>query len=153
MDTTTAPLPDAWRVEVFRRPPVDDPEANHLLGAVKELGIEGLSSARVGHGYLLPPALSPEEAGRIATELLADPVLDEITLYAPRQEPKKSSSARRVLVAKKAGVMDPVAMTITRALERNDLGGDQPEPYVSTFTAYELEGDASDNDIAEIAIA
>ncbi|MDE0891327.1 MAG: phosphoribosylformylglycinamidine synthase subunit PurL [Planctomycetota bacterium] len=151
MDSTTAPLPDAWRVEVFRRPPVDDPEANHLLGAVKELGIEGLSSARVGHGYLLPPALSPEEAGRIATELLADPVLDEITLYAPRQEPKKNSSARRVLVAKKAGVMDPVAMTITRALERNDLGGDQREPYVSTFTAYELEGDASNNDIAEIA--
>ena len=93
MDTATAPLPDAWRVEVFRRPPVDDPEANHLLGAVKELGIDGLSGARVGHGYLLPPALSPEDAGRIVTELLADPVLDEVTLYAPGDQNGQATQA------------------------------------------------------------
>jgi len=151
VDTVSAPLPDAWRVEVFRRPSVDDPEANHLLGAAKELGIEGLESARVGHGYLLPPDLSPEAAGRIATELLADPVLDEVSLYGPRQVPAAKSGSRRVLVAKKAGVMDPVALTITRALDRTGLGGGQEDSHISTFAAYELAGEVSDEDLAEIA--
>jgi phosphoribosylformylglycinamidine synthase len=151
VDTASATLPDAWRVEVFRRPSVDDPEANHLLGAARELGIDSLESARVGHGYLLPPGLSKEAAGRIATELLADPVLDEFTLYEPMEVPSFAGDSRRVLVAKKAGVMDPVALTITRGLKRTGLGGDAADAHISTFSAYELSGEISEEETSLIA--
>ncbi|MCH2105759.1 MAG: phosphoribosylformylglycinamidine synthase subunit PurL [Planctomycetes bacterium] len=151
MDTATATLPNAWRVEVFRRPSVDDPEANHLLGAARELGVEALESARVGHGYLLPPELSREAATQIATELLSDPVLDEYTLYEPEELPAPSGASRRVLVAKKAGVMDPVALTIARGLKRTGLGGSAADAHISTFSAYELAGELSEEETSLIA--
>jgi phosphoribosylformylglycinamidine synthase len=175
VDTASATLPDAWRVEVFRRPTVDDPEATHLLAAARELGIDGLRSARVGRGFLLPPDLPAATITRIATELLADPVLDQVAQFHPMEAPPSPAGTRRILVAKKAGVMDPVALTITRALARTGLmhkpiegpideplddsldrpsaGNtvDQVTPHISTFAAYELSGDLTEMDLAEIA--
>ena len=44
----TIALPNAWRVEVFRRPSVDDPEGTHALAAARNLDLEGIDDLRLG---------------------------------------------------------------------------------------------------------
>jgi phosphoribosylformylglycinamidine synthase II len=131
----------AWRIEVFRREGLDDPEGEHLLGALSELGIEGVVRARVGKGYLLPARLARADVERACRELLADPVLDEARISAPGEPiALRSRRAQRILVAKKPGVMDPVALSVSRALRRLGLAPDaEPALQVATFRAWELE--------------
>jgi phosphoribosylformylglycinamidine synthase len=132
----TAATTAAWRVEVFRRDSIEDPEGAHLLGALREIGIEGVVRARLGKGYLLPGSLTREDVERACRELLADPVLDEARIAAPGEVlPARSRRAQRILVSRKPGVMDPVALSVARALQRMGLG----VPAVATFRAWELE--------------
>ena len=42
--TGSSSLPEAWRIEVFRREGVDDPEGVHARAALLELGLEGIES-------------------------------------------------------------------------------------------------------------
>src|SRR6185369_5575648 len=106
----------AWRVEVFRREQLDDPEGDHLLGSLAEIGVAGVARARAGRGYLLPPTLRRDDVERCCRELLADPVLDEARIAAPGETfPPRSRRAQRILVMRKPGVMDPVALTVGRA--------------------------------------
>ena len=128
----------AWRVEVFRRAGLDDPEGDHLQGSLAEIGVEGVARARAGRGYLLPSSLSPSDVERVCRELLADPVLDETRIAAPgRPFGARSRRAQRILVTRKPGVMDPVALTVARSLRRVGL---LPEDgAVATYGAYELE--------------
>ncbi|MCB9915450.1 MAG: phosphoribosylformylglycinamidine synthase subunit PurL [Planctomycetes bacterium] len=148
--TAAATLPDAWRVELFRKSAADDPDGAHLPAAARELGITGLERARLGRGFLLPPALSAEDVARITRELLADPVLDDVRTTPPEQEPHVGAGAR-VLVARKPGVMDPVALTIERALRKAELVPAGVDVFVSTFHAWELEGALGGAELAELA--
>jgi len=150
-ETATTALPDAWRVELFRKRREDDPDAAGLAVAVAELGIEGLTGARCGRGYLLPPGLDPERAARIARELLADPVLDEVRLIPPRTAPSAAPCDHRILVARRPGVMDPVALTVERALMRTGLVPAGEDVLVTTFQAWELEGELSAAELATLA--
>ena len=149
--TETAGLPDAWRVEIFREKSVDDPDGTHLLEAALELGIESLAGARMGRGFLLPPELSRAQVEAIVEELLRDPVLDAVQLFAPREQPPESPK-RRVLVARKPGVMDPVALTVERCLRRTHLVEESAPLLVSTFRAWELEGELTDEEVTRIAL-
>jgi phosphoribosylformylglycinamidine synthase len=136
-------LPDAWRVEVFRREAIDDPQGNQLLGALAELGTPPVVRARTGRGFLLPPTLARATVERVAAELFADPVLDDLRIVAPRAEPEpRPAGVQRILVARKPGVMDPVALTVQRALWRAGLVPEarQDDFLVSTFRAWELAG-------------
>ncbi|MCP3919918.1 MAG: phosphoribosylformylglycinamidine synthase subunit PurL [bacterium] len=143
-------LPDAWRVEVFRRAAFDDPDGTHLLDAARELGVDGLGGARRGRGYLFPSALSEADVRRIAKELCADPVLEDARVIAPGAAPE-ASTGRRVLVARKPGVMDPVALTVERILRKAELVAADAALHVQTFSAWELEGDVSDESLELLA--
>jgi phosphoribosylformylglycinamidine synthase len=135
--------PGAWRVEVFRKDGVDDPEGEHLLAALPEIDVEGVVRARLGRGYLVPASLARADVDRICRELLADPVLDEPRVVPPGETPgPRSRRASRVLVARKPGVMDPVALTVERALRRIGLASEDRAdsgPQVATFRVWELE--------------
>jgi phosphoribosylformylglycinamidine synthase II len=153
LETATSTLPDAWRIELFRERQEDDPDAAGLLLAVRELGIERLEAARCGRGFLLPPYLDAE---RIARELLADPVLDRIEITAPGEAPPSrtvpaAGNVHRILVARRPGVMDPVAMTIERALVRTGLASSNESLFVTTFHAWELEGQLTPTELETIA--
>ena len=147
----TAVLPDSWRVELFRRPGVDDPAGSELCHAARELGLAHLRAARRGRGYLLPPDLARADVERIVRELLADPVLDEVRLIAPGEEPPALGGARRVLVARKPGVMDPVALTVAETIRRTGLAPGAGELFVSTFSAWELEGSLDAHDLERLS--
>jgi phosphoribosylformylglycinamidine synthase II len=144
-DPAASAAPEAWRVEVFRREDLDDPEGEHLLAALREIAVEGVARARLGRGYLLPGTLTRGEVEKICSELLADPVLDEPRIAAPGEAPSpRSRRAQRILVARKPGVMDPVALTVGRALQRIGLahrtnGAEGERSPVATFQAWELE--------------
>jgi phosphoribosylformylglycinamidine synthase subunit PurSL len=140
-------LPDAWRVEVFRQDTFDDPEGTHALSAVRELGIETLERVRLGRGYLLPPDLDREQVERIASQLLADPVIDQARIIEPGAQPPPVD-AQRILVARKPGVMDPVAQTLTAALAKSGLV--EGPALVSTFRAWELQGSAGVDELERI---
>ena len=140
-----------WRLELFTRSGFVDVEGQHLVAAARELGVGELDNARLGRGYLLPPALTRAEVEHIARELLVDPVLDELHLYAPGESPAAPKNARRVLVARKPGVMDTVAATIERTLGRAKLLPDSGSRHVSTFRAWELTGKLDDAQLAELA--
>ncbi|MBK7876664.1 MAG: phosphoribosylformylglycinamidine synthase subunit PurL [Planctomycetes bacterium] len=141
--TRSTTLPDAWRVEVFRKDGIDDPEGNHLLAAVRELGAAKLERARAGRGFLLPATLTRAAVDAIVRELFADPVLDLPRIVAPKTAPERTDArVQRVLVAKKPGVMDPIALTVRRALHRTGLAPDAraDDFLVTTFRAWELVG-------------
>ena len=143
----TAPLPNAWRVEIFRKEGVDDPEGVHAQAALLELGVEGIERVRLGRGYLLPESLDRAAVERITGELLRDPVVDSVRVTEPGKEPETAAGAQRVIVAKKPGVMDAVATTLDAALDRMDPPvGLEPgqSTRVATFHAWEIFGaDAS----------
>ncbi len=154
-DAPTTPrdraLPQAWRIEVFRRPEYDDPAGQQALAAARELGLASIATIRMGRGYLLPAALSSEQVLAILRELLADPVVDDPRLTEPGGNPRAGERVHRILVARKPGVMDPVALTIERTVRRNGLAADVPELFVTTFRAWEIGGEPSTAELSELA--
>lgn len=137
-EATPRDLPHAWRVEVFRRAGVDDPEGVHAAAALRELGLAGVTGVRLGRGYLLPPSLDRTALDQALRELLVDPVVDEVRVTEPGAAPEVPGGVLRVLVARHAGVMDSVALTLTGALGRLGITGE--DALVSTFQAWEIEG-------------
>ncbi|MBL8857286.1 MAG: phosphoribosylformylglycinamidine synthase subunit PurL [Planctomycetes bacterium] len=137
-----ATLPDAWRVEVFRADPVNDPEAREVLAAAAELGVSGLREVRTGRGFLLPSRVTRAAVEAATRELFADPVLDTARIYAPRAAPEVASGVQRVLVARKSGVMDPVALTVQQALAAAGIVREARDDdfFATTFKIVEIQG-------------
>jgi phosphoribosylformylglycinamidine synthase len=145
-------LPDAWRVEVFVREGVEDSDGARALAAIRELGLASVSSVRAGRGYLLSPGIEADAVRAAASELLVDPVLEELRLCAPRARPASPRGVHRVLVARRPGVMDPVALTVERTLTRSGSCGAGPVRAL-TFSAWELRGDPTRAELQRIASA
>jgi phosphoribosylformylglycinamidine synthase subunit PurSL len=146
--------PDAWRVEVFRRSELDDPEGLHARAALRELGLRAVEDVRVGKGYLLSPQLGRATVERLAREILADPVLELARIDAPRTPPPGLRPAQhRLLVARRPGVMDPVALTVERAIARTarvQLPGGAPVRAL-TFRVLEVRGALAREELARAA--
>jgi len=143
----TRTLPDAWRLEVFRKPELDDPEGAHALLSMAEVGVRSVAAARLGRGYLLSPELDLATVRDVAAELLVDPVLEELRLTAPRTAPTDApTDVHRVLVMRRPGVMDPVALTVERALRRSGTPA-----RVLTFQAWELRGSVARPELETVA--
>ena len=67
-----------WRFEVFSKPGFGDVHGNNILQDIKELGIrtvEAVSTARV---FLVEADIDRSFADRMAKELLADPVCEDV---------------------------------------------------------------------------
>jgi len=145
--------PDAWRVEVFRRQELEDPEGSHALAALRELGVRTVKTVRFGRGFLLSPGLPRGRAEALARELFADPVLDSLRITAPGDMPAPPPGFHRVLVMRRPGVMDPTASTVERAIARSGAPGQAAQPVrVLTYQAWELGGDPSRGEL-ELAAA
>ena len=99
---SSSPLPDAWRIEVFRRDGVDDPEGVHAQAALTELGLDGVREVRLGRGYLLPPGLDDAARERAMKEFLVDPVVDDARVTAPKTAPATKSTVRPAVEAVQA---------------------------------------------------
>ncbi len=150
---TTAP--DAWRIEIARRAGIEDPAAPAAEAALREAGLTGIARVATVRGYFLPPELSRAAVERAVREVLCDPVLDVARIVEPKVAPAAQRGVQRVLVARKAGVMDPVALTVARALVRTGIasGDDHAAPFTATFRVFELETGATPIDRDRLAAA
>jgi phosphoribosylformylglycinamidine synthase len=119
-----------------------------MIAALDEFHITSVTRARLGRGVLLPAHLDRAQVDTIARELLVDPVLDEVRVTHPGGAPSLGTS-HRLLVTRRKGVMDPVAETIARSIQRTGLI-DGPRPFVATFQAWELEGTPTHEELTTI---
>src|SRR5262245_48205239 len=142
--------PDAWRIEVFRRAEIGDPEGRALAASVAELELACPAEARVAKGYLLAPGYARPAVEAIAAEILADPVVDEVRVLPPRAGPP-AGPFQRVLVMPRPGVMDPVAHTLEELLVRTGRTPRTGAPAVATYRVFELRGRYGRTELAELA--
>ncbi|NOT32160.1 MAG: phosphoribosylformylglycinamidine synthase subunit PurL [Planctomycetes bacterium] len=143
------PAPNAWRVEVFRRAAIGDPEGTHLAAAMHEVGLARPSELRVAKGYLFAPGYARECIEEIAHQVLADPVVNEVRVLAPRAAPRPGP--QRVLVMPRPGVMDPVAHTLDDLLVRTGRTPPSGAPGVATYRVFELRGVTTRAELGQLA--
>ncbi|MSR62690.1 MAG: phosphoribosylformylglycinamidine synthase subunit PurL [Planctomycetes bacterium] len=144
------PAPDAWRVEVFRRAAIGDPEGAHVAAAMGELGLARPAEVRVAKGYLLAPGYAKKVVDEIATQVLADPVVNEVRVLAPRAA-ARSGTGHRILVMPRPGVMDPVAHTLEDLLARSGRTPQNGSPAVATYRVFELRGTYAREELAQLS--
>lgn len=80
-------------VDVMLKPEILDPQGQAVANALPRLGVDGVSSVRIGRRIELEFAgqPDPEKVREIADKLLANPVIEDFTLNLPetdQQAPK-----------------------------------------------------------------
>ena len=132
-----------WRFEVFCKPGFPDVHGNKVLADIKALGIECVQAVATAHVFLVEAQVDDAFAARIATELLADPVCEEV--YTGRR-PMADPNTTKIEVHLKSGVTDPVAQSVVTAIA--DMGADAAS--VRTARQYVLQGTPDANAIEKI---
>ncbi len=133
----------ACRIEVRSGEGFGDPHADGIAHQIEELGITSVTG--VGHVrlFFLFGDVPAEQAKRVGRELLIDPVTEGMHIGS-----SPGPAGRAVIeVHLKAGVMDPVAASVEKAIADMGLAVDS----VRTARRYELAGDVSDQQCEIIA--
>ena len=105
-----------YLIEVAYKEGITDPLARSVQHDVSHWGLRGLKKVATGQLYRLVGDLSSVERGRIAKDLLCDPVIQEFHDGGRDTAPKSVT----VDVWYKSGVTDVVADSVMRGL--HDLG-------------------------------
>lgn len=125
-----------WRFEVFNKSGFADVHGNQVLDDIKELGITSIQAVQSAKVFLVEADFEESFAQRIASELLADSVCEEV--YTGRSSaPTGLAKATLIEVHLKSGVTDPVAESVTSAIA--DMGADAG--HVRTARKYVILGE------------
>ncbi|MCX7703091.1 MAG: phosphoribosylformylglycinamidine synthase subunit PurL [Planctomycetota bacterium] len=130
-------------LEVTYKEGLSDAEAEGILSGIRDLGIESVSEVRVVRVFVIDGEYTKKELRWIGRELLADAVVEKFALDASVLDEKVYNL---VQVARRAGVMDPVALTIEKALKEVGLGARR----VRTAKKFLLKGRISEKELREI---
>ena len=133
-----------WQIEVAQKEGFVDALGNSVAADVRDLGIGGVTHVRTARIFVLEGGISREQADRIARELLSDPITEDYSINAPRLS---GDGATVVRVARKPGVMDPVAHSTMRGIRDMGLAAES----VRTATAYALHGRLSEAERRAVA--
>jgi len=127
-----------WRFEVFNKSGFADVHGNQVLDNIKELGIHSVQAVQSARVFLVEADFDASFAQRIASELVADPVCEEV--YIGRSTaPSGLAKATLIEVHLKSGVTDPVAESVCAALA--DMGTEAG--HVRTARKYVLLGEVN----------
>ena len=124
------------RIEITTRDGFSDPHASGVHHQITELGLDAVTAVKSIRLFFLIGEISPEDAEKVATDLLIDPVMEQYLIGSSPLPPDQAV----IEVHRKAGVMDPVAKSAQRAI--TDMGIEIEA--VRTAKRYELTGDVSD---------
>ncbi|MYI55855.1 MAG: phosphoribosylformylglycinamidine synthase, partial [Acidimicrobiia bacterium] len=113
------------------------PDERRIPAAAAQLGVTGLSGCRFWTVYHVEGLLSEADVVRLCTEVLVDPVTDEVAVGAA------DATAQVVEVAPLAGVTDGAARELERAAAVLGL----PPLRAATARRYELSGELDEADI------
>ena len=139
-----------FTIETTLLPGVTDPPAENLRHAAELLGIDGLARVATGHRYELAGDLNKSDKQRLATELLANPVIQRFAIDQPISPPFFAYQESDGLVEEITlrGVDDDILLAISqeRRLALN------LEEMQAVRAYYEQEGrDATDVELEMIA--
>ena len=135
-----------WRIEVCNKAGFPDVQGAGVLTDIKEFGINAAEAVQFARVYLIEADFEKDFADRLAKELLADPVCEEY--YIGRSgAPAGLAKATMMEVHLKSGVTDPVAQSVTSAM--NDMGAKPTS--VRTARKYVLLGELNSKQIDTIA--
>ncbi|MBI3819564.1 MAG: phosphoribosylformylglycinamidine synthase subunit PurL [Planctomycetes bacterium] len=116
------------------RPGLPDPEGEGAQFELRELGAD-VRTARAYRGYFIDGALTRAQAERAANLLLADPISESARIRNTNDKPFViDPDARRIDIIRKPGVMDPVAASVSLALEALNI----QSAHVATFRCFEI---------------
>lgn len=135
-----------YRIEVAMKPGLRDAAGEAVRDDILDLGIDGVRSVRTARIYRLEGELSREAVERIACELLADGVSERYAIDGSALE-EGGDGKRSVEVAYNPGVMDPVALSVLKAVRDLGIGGVR---RASTGRTYLIEGALSGEELATI---
>jgi len=108
-----------WRFEVFNRSGFADVHGQSVLEDIGELGIDLVQAVQSAKVFLIEAEFDKDSAGRVAKELLCDPVCEEYFIGRSKA-PASLAKATLIEVHLKSGVTDPVAQSVMTALA--DMG-------------------------------
>ena len=136
IDVTLSPRAHAGR-------PAADPFGEAIRHQIAEFGTT-VGPIRTSRIFLIDSDANPQQMSRVATELLADPVVEtaRLVIDAPRDVGQS-----RIEVHLKPGVMDPVADSTEMAIR--DMGLKVHE--VRTGRCYIIEGEVAREELSRIA--
>ena len=107
-----------YRIEAGLRENLPDPLAAGILSELKALGAQLPERIRTARLYWIEAEFSPDVAATVARELFSDPIVEKASVNEPLYD---DVDARLIEVARKPGVMDPVAASIRKALNDRKL--------------------------------
>jgi len=128
-----------WRVEIVNKKGIFDAYAEGIKKDIHDFDLDAVSDVRVVQVYSINGDIDPEQINRIANELLADPVTQDVH-YFPAHEyrlPPRDDKAYTVEIAYNPGVMDPVEESTIKGIR--DLGIKKIQS-VHTARQYHISG-------------
>jgi phosphoribosylformylglycinamidine synthase II len=134
-----------WRFEVFNRPGRNDVNGRNVLSDIKELGIDSIQDVLSARVFLVEADFDTDFAGRLAGELLTDPVCENFHI-GKNAAPAGLAKATIIEIHLKSGVTDPVAESVMAAI--NDMG--KKCSTVRTARKYILLGEISEKQLKKI---
>ena len=132
-----------YRIEVGPRENLPDLAGNGVLAELKFLHATMPESVRTARLYWLDVDLDVAAVTRIAHNLLADPIVERVTVNAPLYA---ADLGHHVEVVRKSGVMDPVLASIEKALKDREVN----PKHIATGRKYVLVYGEVKPDAAEL---
>jgi len=132
-------------VQVSIRPGLNDAHANGVLGDLWEAGLTSVAGVTFVKCYLFSDVLDADAVDRVARRLLVDRVAEDYTIDG--EAPVESGGGSPVLVLRKPGVMDPVALSLSEAI--GHMGLTVPRARVGRL--YFIHGDIDPDELRETA--
>ena len=106
-----------WRIEIFRRNDSNDPNAQSVLGELKDFGIDSVSKVEYRRIFLIESDANERQIRQIADELLVDPVIEQSTVEADVEgSENKEGKNVSIEVHFLPGVMDTVGQSTLEAI-------------------------------------
>lgn len=134
-----------WTVEIAAKPGMPDPMGEGVCADIKDLGVKGVEKVTAAKLYYVEGELREEDVRRIGRELLADRVTERFAVNSSLE--MEEDGVHVVQVVRKPGVMDPVAITTTEAIE--DLG--LRAENVSTGRKYYIHGRIGEKEVEYVS--
>ena len=128
-----------WEIDIYSNHGHPDIAGSQVAIEAMDLGLCAEPRIAAGRSFLVQGNLTESQVGRLATNLLADPVV-ESTVVAPVGDEKLCKSphgwGRLIHVLLKPGVMDPIAESTLAAMSEFDVHVD----CVRTMKKYWIDG-------------
>ncbi len=134
-----------FRIEIVYKTGIET--TTGLIETARQLGIHSITDCRLVRLFFLKGQFTEAEAHRLASELLADPVTEDYSLFS-EQDSQLPADAHSIDVTLLPGVTDPAAENLLRAAHLLAIIGVE---QVATGQRYLLWGDLSEAELKRLA--